>query len=381
VSDEGVLLVGYNLGKRHYFLQGFVACVAVCVVAFVWPKLLPQKAVPLLFASACLLGELWWRSKYPLHLVDIGFKCGEELIPWEQVSRCTSWGPFGIPWTPLKFQGINIYLKNEQSFSVYSNAPGFSKLQERIQTRQQAPLAEPVWYRYPSRPLRFMRYVVAFLFALIYMVLLAVVELVLIIGLVVGGYFLYQWGNKLYHAHNKKLPEKVWFIAIGTIAGGGLLVLAIYLLTFVPVISSILGFFKTFFIYLFSLLSHLLDWLPLLAGFIPVFLVLWFPWKPDPVTVMNDALFLGETKAYPLRHLRSERMSSKFLVFKLWELVFANGSIALYPLLEDFEPFKKKLQTQWDEVQKRYFGKPIPEEEAKIRTPQEEAQIIMRKST
>lgn len=379
MSDEGVLLVGYHIGKRHYFLQGFVACVLVGVIALTWFKY--QEPIPLMFVTACLLGELWWRSKYPLYLVEIGFKYGEEMIPWEQVARCTSWGPIGIPWTPLKFQGINIYLKDDRSFSVYSNAAGFSKLQERLQTRTpQASTAEPVWYHYPYRPLRFMRYVIAVLFALIYMVVLAVLKLVLIIGLVVGGYFAYQWGSKMYHTHNKKLPEKVWLIAIGTIGGLALLALALYLLSFVPVISSILGFFKTVFLWVFDLLMYLVSWLPLLVGFIPVLLVLWFPWKPAPVTLMKDCLFIGENKAYPLRHLRSERMTSKLLIFKIWELVFANGPVSLYPLLEDFEQFKKKLQGQWDEVQKRYFGKPLPEEDAKILPPNEEAQKVLAKT-
>jgi hypothetical protein len=387
VSEEAVVLAGYSPAKRVYFLQGFIACILVSVIALLWFKYLDP--IPLLFVTASCLGELWWRNKNQLQLVGDGLKYGTAPIPWEQITRYTTWGPIGIPWTPLKFHGITVYLKNGLQFSVYSTAKGFAVLLPKLEGKQFPPLPEAIWYTYPARPIRTLRYVIAFTFALVYMVALAVAKFLLIVALVAAGYFLYRAVVKLYRIYRQKgtlTPERIWFTVMGCIVGGGILCLLIFWLgKKIPVLSSIILFIVSVVSWIVGFVTSLLGWLPFLVGFIPVVLFLWYPWHPASLAILHEAVFAGKNtgkktgknNAYPLRHLRSERMMSKFFVFKIWELVFANGGVTIFPLLEDFESFKKKLLSQWDEVQKRYYGKPFTEEEAKIRKPAEEAKYIL----
>ena len=374
MSEEPMLLIGYSGKKREYFLEGFIGSMLIVGVAL-WLKY--HQAIPLLFAASCLIGELWWRNKYFLELLPDGLKYGPEPIPWDNVARYTTWGPIGIPWTPIKLEGINLYLKSGQTFTIYSKAPGYAMLLQRLQTKQFPPLPEAVWYSYPARPIRTLRYGLAFLFALVYMVIYAIAQLVLIVGVVVLAYFTYQKGALLYKKQGKSwLPERIWIAIIAALCGLVLLALLIFLLNKIPIIGWLLGIIVAIFMYLFNFVMSMFDWLPFILGFVPAALLIWYPWQPAPLALISDSLLRGKKAAYPLRHLRTERTSSKFFVLKIWELIFANGEVAVFPLLEDLENFKKKLQGNWDEVQKRYYGKPFTEEEAKVLTPLEEAKNL-----
>ncbi len=60
----------------------------------------------------------------------------------------------------------------------------------------------------------------------------------------------------------------------------------------------------------------------------------------------------------------------------MWRLKFANGDVTILPILEDFEIFKKTIESRWEEVQKRYQTQPMSPDEANVLPPQEEAALI-----
>ena len=109
---------------------------------------------------------------------------------------------------------------------------------------------------------------------------------------------------------------------------------------------------------------------------VPLGCLLWLPWQPKRIAIIEESLFLGKHSAYPLRHLRTSHMISRWLIFKIWHLSFANGDVWILPCIENFNILKIKLEREWMDIQKRYQGKKMTNEEAEIRTPQEEAHRI-----
>ena len=84
-------------------------------------------------------------------------------------------------------------------------------------------------------------------------------------------------------------------------------------------------------------------------------------------------MFVGKKQAYPLRHLRAVKTVTKYLVARYQRLSFAHGEVNVYPYLANHDVFKKSLENNWEEVQKKYQGKNYSEEEALILSPEEEA--------
>lgn len=351
MEEETLVLSGYVGATRRYFFRGAIICAGLSVIFLVtacyWAAMISViGTIPLLIVVASLMAELWWRSKLPLNFVvnTLSLKYGDEPIPWEDINRYTKWGPIGIPWTPIKFEGVLLYLKTGKTLSVYSYAAGYPLLMQRLQTRQFPAPIEPVWYCYPPRVLRSVRYLLAFLFSILYMLVWVLWHIIILVA-AVAGYFVVRSFIKSYRKEGKALREDIWIALFGCVLLVGILV-------------------------------WLLNWpfVRFLVGFIPVALLLWIPWQPEPFAIYKEALCCGKKMAYPLRYLKVNQTISKFFIFKMWQLKFANGDVFLLPVLEDFDNFKKKFETTLDEVQKHYQGQPIVE--AEIRAPEEEVKKI-----
>ena len=342
-EESATLLLGYKESIRRYLLQATIICGALCLVLLFFEEIAP---IPLLLAAGSLTGELWWRSKKSLCLVDKGLKYGEEFYSWEDIVRYTTWGPVGIPWTPIKLEGLTIYFKNGTSVSLYSRIIGYEQLLQKLKSLSYPPAPEPLWYRYPDRVLRVARYAIASTFAL-FILLLISLQFLVILAVVIAGYFVIRSFVKNKREKGETMPRDAW------IAAGGSITL-LCLLFFI---------FKS-------------PYLLMLLGSIPVLAVIWVPWTPAPLALISESLFVDKKRAYPLRHLRTVRMVSRFFVIKIWQLTFANGDVAVVPILENFEEFRQKLENQWNDVQKRYQGKKMSEEEAEVRPPEEEARKI-----
>ncbi len=342
-EENSVFLMGYKNSTRRYLLQISIACVVLSLLLLV---LFNQvSAIPLLLTGASLAGELWWNSRKSLKLTDKGLLLGEEEIPWSEIVRYTTWGPLGIPLTPIKIQGVNLYFK-EECYCIYSTADGYHDLLKKLESLKFSDPKEPVWYQYPKRVVRVLRYAVAFTLSFLFLLVFAL-SLLVILAIVVGGYFVFRSLVKSKREGSKTLPEDAW------VAGAGSLVL----------------FCVVYYIFQSPYLIFFLGILPLAA-------IVWFPWQPQPLSIISDALFVGKKEAYPLRHLRTSRIIPKLFILKIWQLSFGNGDVNIFPFLENFENFKKKLENSWDMVQKRYQGKKMSAEEASIGTPSEEARKI-----
>jgi len=184
VSEENaVFLFGYKNSTRRYLLQISIACVVLSLLLLV---LFNQvSAIPLLLTGASLAGELWWNSRKSLKLVETGLLSGDQEIPWSDIVRYTTWGPFGIPLTPIKIQGTTLYLK-EESFCIYSTADGYNPLLKKLESLKFPDIKEPVWYQYPKRVVRVLRYTIAFFLSFIFLLVFAL-SLLVILAVVVGG--------------------------------------------------------------------------------------------------------------------------------------------------------------------------------------------------
>ncbi len=341
-TENQMMLVGYSESTRRYLLQISVACIAVSLVMLFFGQI---SLIALLIVIASLTSELWLTSRKPWFFSTEGLLYGTTVVPWSSIQRYTKWGPFGIPWTPFKIQGITLYFP-DGTLCVSSRSPAFEMLLRKLETLSYPATPEPLWYQYPPQVLRAIRYAIAFAFAIMCLLIFLLSILIILIAVVVV-YFIVRSLVQNKRSKSETLPQDAW------IAGAGSLIL-------------------------FCVLYYIFQspYLLFLMILIPIAFVLWFPWQPTPVALISECTFVGKKQAYPLRHLRTAKMVSRFFILKIWQLSFANGDVNVMPFLENFETFKEKLEKQWNDVQHYYRNKKMTEEEAKIRTPSEEARRI-----
>lgn len=338
------ILIGYSASTRRYLLQIAIGSTIFCLFLLIWLE--KPSAVPLLFVAACLTGELWWTTRQTLRLIPEGLLyCGKE-IPWSTITRYTKWGPFGIPLTPFKVQGVTLYLKDGTSWCISSKAIAFDRLLRQLEQLTYPPAPEPLWHHYPPLVMRAIRYILSVIISILFLLILAA-DFLLILGGVILVYFIVRSYIQSHRKGAQTLSQDAW------IAGSVSLIL-LCVLYFI---------FES-------------PYLLLTIALIPMGIILWFPWQPASVALIGDTLFVGKKRAYPLRHLRTNMTISKFFLFKFWQLIFSNGEVLIMPTLENFEAFKTKLESQLQEVQRRYVGKKMSDDEAEIRTPAEEARRI-----
>lgn len=338
------LLIGYSASTRRYFLQIAIGSAVFCLFLLIWMG--KPSVVPLLLAIASLTSELWWTTRHPMYLMPNGLLHDTKEIPFSAITRFTKWGPFGIPWTPFKIQGVTLYLNDGTSWCISSKAPAFDPLLRCLDALTYPPPPEPLWYHYPPLVMRAIRYIISFALSLLFLLIVAM-DFLLILGGVVLAYFIARSYIQSRRQGAQTLSQDAW------IAGSVSLILL-------------------------CVLYFIFDspYLLLTIALIPMGIVLWFPWQPSSIALIADAVFVGKKRAYPFRHLRTTITISKFFLFKFCQLSFANGDVLIMPTLENFESFKSKLDAQWGEVQHRYVGKKMSDEEAEIRTPSEEARRI-----
>jgi len=342
-QEEYTILVGYKDSTRRYLLQGSVLCATLSLILlFVFGQLL---FIPLLATAASLMAEMWYRSRKLLVLKQGNLWYGEEKLSWNDILRYTTWDSFKIPFTPWKWEGVTIYHKTQQ-FCIYSHVENYDVFLNKLNSLSAHTTPTPLWYQYSPRLVRVIRYVLAFLFSFLFFLILSLSYLI-IIAIAVLGFFIVRSFIRSKKNRTQNIPEDAW---IAGFIGLVLFCILYYIFQSPTIIFAI--------------------------SIVPLGCLLWLPWQPKRIAIIEESLFLGKHSAYPLRHLRTSHMISRWLIFKIWHLSFANGDVWILPCIENFNILKIKLEREWMDIQKRYQGKKMTNEEAEIRTPQEEAHRI-----
>ncbi len=332
-------IIGYKPATRNYLLQATGFIIVCCGVMYFLKSYL---TISILLVVGSAMVEVWWKTKTKISFSSESIQVNKLSIPWNEVTKVIRWGPLGIPFTPLKYNGVRIYKENKLVTSINSTYRGFEQLETFLEEKKYSSFDENSWCEYPPVVVRAARYLVAFLYAISFVIILSFLA-ILILLVIAAGYFMYRRFTQM-HKDGKALPEDAWVTVMSC--------LAVFLL--------------------FGLLEYF-PFLQLLLGCIVALAIIWLPWKPSALWVGSEALFVGSKKAYPLRHLRTIREVSKFFIFKFWELSFANGTVKIYPFLENFASFKTEVEKSWSNVQKNLQGKTLTEEESEIVSPEEEA--------
>ena len=336
-KDEFITLTGSSNAQRRYQGRTAIICIVVSIVLCIFNFTIP---IPLLLVVATLMGRAWKRNGKSLKLMAGGLKYGEDIFSWEDIKRYTTWGPFGIYWTPINFYGIKICFPEGKEVYVSSNSPGFDLLLHRLKKLKFSSPEGPLWHEYPACVIRFIREALAILFCVVYIMFLLFKWFILLSA---GGFIAYLIFRMLRRNKTGKTFSRDFWISI-------------------ILCTSIL--------LLFYLLSNSF-WLLLIAVAV-ISVILWIPWKPDGFIIVKNTLFVGKNNAYPLRHLKTSQVISKYFLLKKWRLKFANGQVDIYPLLENFEEFKSELEKNWESEQ----DSPANEEETIVRKPKAEAKFL-----
>lgn len=340
MTEESLTIrVGYNPLTMKFFVNGSLVIFAFIIVLYLMSA---YSLIPLLFVSGCMMTEIRWRMRKNIAIIlsgkDSGLQYGKSHISWESIKKYNSWGPIGIPLTPFRYKGISLSLDREKDIHLNSTYRGFDEILELLQKKKIPKYSsEASWYNYPTVVTRSLCYITAFVFCILFSVFLSFSLLIIPIA-----YFIY----KRKKATDKKdgLAEDTW---ITVLAGIAFLLMSFYLLQN--------------------------SFLMTLICFVPTVAILWFPWKNNPLCIEKETLFVGKKQAYPLRHLRTVKTISKYLILRYQRLSFVNGDVDVYPYLQNFDLFKQNLDDKWSDVQKKYQGKAMSEEDALILSPEEEA--------
>lgn len=342
-QNNNILLIGYSQTTRQRLFLISVISISVSIVClFIFQHI---SFIPFLATLASLTGEMWWKSRKSLILRDNALFYGDEKIEWSDITRYTKWDSFSIPFVPWKLDGVTVYYKNT-CFCVYSRAVGYDIFLRRLESLSFTTTSTVQWFQYSPRLMRIFRYALAFFLSVAFFLVLSL-SLIIILALVIAVYFLVRSFVQSKRNTTKNIPQDAW------IAGAGSLLL-------------------------FCLLYYIFQspYLIFVITIIPISIILWYPWQPKKIAIAEEALFVGKQAAYPLRHLRTSRIISRFFLFKVWSLSFANGDVRILPCLENFNFLKLKLERQWADIQLRYQKKAMNASEAEIRTPQEEARRL-----
>ena len=302
-SSNNILLIGYKSSIRRHLLEVFIGCVVISIAClFIFQHI---NFIPFLVTLASLTGEMWWKSRKSLILQDNALFYGDEKIEWSDITRYTKWDSFSIPFVPWKFEGVTVYYKNT-CFCVYSRAVGYDIFLRKLESLSFTTTSTVQWFQYSPRLMRVFRYSLAFALSIAFLLVLSL-SLIIILALVIAVYFLVRSFVQSKRNTTKNIPQDAW------IAGAGSLLL-------------------------FCLLYYIFQspYIIFILTIIPISIIVWYPWQPKKIAIAEEALFIGKQAAYPLRHLRTSRIISRFFLFKVWALNFANGDVKIFPCLGNF---------------------------------------------